>query len=69
MIEKKNSKAARYILWHCLRVFFEDLEQWRSEASCLGIVSTIPQEIYDDLLKGTRADVCVPLWASCAKTG
>ncbi len=69
MVQKSNTLAERYILWHCLRSFFESLEQWRGASGCLGIASTISQEDYDDLLKGTRADVDVLLWASCAKTG
>jgi len=64
-----NSQNERYILWHCLRTFFEDLEEWRHTSVYLGITSTLSQESYDDLLKGTRADVYVPFWASCAKTG
>ena len=58
-----------YIIWHCLRVFFESLNEWRRLSSILGITSTLSQEEYDRLLKGTHADIYVPLWASCAKSG
>lgn len=57
------------MIWRCLRAFFEDLISWRNLAPTLGITSTLTQEEYDILLKGTHADVYVPLWASCAKSG
>ncbi len=69
MVQKMNTQEERYILWHCLRSFFESLEQWCGASACLGLSSTLSQESYDDLLKGTRADAEVLLWASCAKTG
>lgn len=59
----------RTILWHCFRLFFEDLNRWRLVSRHMGIDSSISQIEYDYLLKGTQADVFVPLWASCAKTG
>ena len=52
---------------HLLRTFFEDLPRWREEASCYGILSTIEDQQYDDLFKGTDADVYIPLWASACK--
>ncbi len=58
-----------YIAWHCLRVFFENLEEWRTAAPMAGLKSTITQQEYDDLFKGTDADIYIPLWASCAKSG
>jgi anaerobic dimethyl sulfoxide reductase subunit A len=64
-----NDQDMRTVLWHSLRTFFEDLDEWRKAAAYLGIESKMTREEYDDLLKGTRADVYVPLWASCAKTG
>lgn len=64
----KYSEKNSYIIWHCLRSFFEDLDEWRKKAELLGISSTLSQEEYDILLKGTHADVYVPLWASCAKS-
>jgi anaerobic dimethyl sulfoxide reductase subunit A len=57
-----------YILWHCLRIFFENLEEWQQISPILGITSSLSQEEYNKLLKGTWADVYVPLWASCAKS-
>ena len=50
-----------------LRTFFEDLDRWRSESSCYGILSTIEDQQYDDLFKGTDADVYIPMWASACK--
>jgi anaerobic dimethyl sulfoxide reductase subunit A len=58
-----------YVVWHCLRVFFENLKEWRQLAWAVGIESTITQQEYDDLFKGTNADVFIPVWASCAKSG
>ena len=52
---------------HLLRVFFEDLSAWRELAPCYGIESTLPQQDYDDLFKGTDADLYIPLWASACK--
>ena len=52
---------------HLLRTFFEDLPRWREEASCYGILSTIEDQQYDDLFKGTDAYVYIPLWASACK--
>lgn len=64
-----NDQNKQASLWHILRTFFEDLDKWRESSGYLGIESNLSQEEYDDLLKGTRADRYVPLWASCAKTG
>ncbi len=61
-----NSKTFLYNA-HLLRTFFEDLERWRDECACYGIRSEISQQDYDDLFKGTDADVYVPLWASACK--
>jgi anaerobic dimethyl sulfoxide reductase subunit A len=52
---------------HLLRTFFEDLDRWRTLSTHYGIDSTITQQEYDDLFKGTDADVYVPLWASACK--
>lgn len=65
---ERSANNNSYIIWHCLRSFFESLEEWRQLSSILGICSTLSQEEYDILLKGTHADVYVPLWASCAKS-
>ena len=43
-----NSKTFLYNA-HLLRTFFEDLDRWRSESSCYGILSTIEDQQYDDL--------------------
>ena len=51
-----NSKTFLYNA-HLLRTFFEDLDRWRSESSCYGILSTIEDQQYDDLFKGTDAGV------------
>ncbi|MBR0516496.1 MAG: hypothetical protein IJK10_00095, partial [Firmicutes bacterium] len=61
-----NSKTFLYNA-HLLRTFFEDLDRWRSESSCYGILSTIEDQQYDDLFKGTDADVYIPMWASACK--
>lgn len=58
-----------YVIWHCFRAFFENLDEWRRLSPIFGITSSLTQEEYDILLKGTHADVYVPLWASCAKSG
>lgn len=52
-----------------LAAFFESLESWRTAAPQLGIESVLTQIEYDDLLKGTNANLYVPLWTSCAKSG
>lgn len=52
---------------HILRSFFEDLKEWRSLCSVYGIESTISNQEYDDLFKGTDASIYVPLWASACK--
>lgn len=59
----------QYASFHLLRVFFEDLDAWRGAAPLAGIASTLTQQDYDDLFKGTRADVYVPLWASACLSG
>ena len=61
-----NSKTFLYNA-HLLRTFFEDLDRWRSESSCYGILSNIEDQQYDDLFKGTDADVYIPMWASACK--
>ncbi|MBQ4410271.1 MAG: molybdopterin-dependent oxidoreductase, partial [Firmicutes bacterium] len=61
-----NSKTFLYNA-HLLRTFFEDLDRWRSESSCYGVLSTIEDQQYDDLFKGTDADVYIPMWASACK--
>ncbi|MBR3749724.1 MAG: molecular chaperone TorD family protein, partial [Firmicutes bacterium] len=52
-----------------LAAFFESLESWRKAAPALGVESALTQIEYDDLLKGTNANLYVPLWTSCAKSG
>ena len=58
-----NSKTFLYNT-HILKSFFEDLDRWREECSCFGIRSTIEDQQYDDLFKGTDADVYIPMWTS-----
>lgn len=52
---------------HILRIFFEDLRQWKDLSPYYNIESTITQQEYDDLFKGTDADIYIPLWASACK--
>ncbi|MBO6039708.1 MAG: molybdopterin-dependent oxidoreductase, partial [Oscillospiraceae bacterium] len=54
---------------YCLAfsAFFESLEKWRGCAGVLGLVSAMDEIEYDTLLRGTDADVYIPLWASAAK--
>ena len=61
-----NSKTFLYNA-HILKSFFEDLDRWREECACFGIRSTIEDQQYDDLFKGTDADVYIPMWASACK--
>ena len=61
---------AGYVRWHLLRLFFEDLTRWREEAAPLaGLDSALTQERYDQLFKGTCADIYIPLWASACIGG
>ncbi|NCB41716.1 MAG: dimethyl sulfoxide reductase [Clostridia bacterium] len=53
--------------FHILRTFFEDFDQWRSLSCKFGIESKMTQQEYDDLFKGTDANVYIPLWASACK--
>lgn len=59
----------RYIGFHLLRTFFEDLEAWQSVSFLAEISSTLTKQSYDDLLKGTAADIYIPLWASACLSG
>lgn len=59
----------RYIGFHLLRVFFEDLTAWREISTLAGIRSEISQLDYDFLFKGTAADIYVPVWASACLSG
>ena len=47
--------------------FFTDLDSWRHRSGILGITSEMTSREYDDVLKGTDADVFIPLWASAGK--
>lgn len=62
----ENSKTFLYNA-HLLRSFFEDLNTWKKECGLFGIESTMSQQEYDDLFKGTDADIYIPLWASACK--
>lgn len=62
-------KVQRYAAWHLLRVFFEDLDQWKILCDKLQIPSPITREQYDTLFKGTNADIYIPLWASACIGG
>jgi len=64
-----NQQEKRYIGFHLLRTFFEDLASWREVSALAGIQSEISQLDYDFLFKGTAADIYVPLWASACLTG
>lgn len=59
----------KYLGAHLLRVFFEDLREWRKVSCLVGINSSISQLEYDYVLNGTDADVYVPLWASACLSG
>ena len=61
------SYGSRIAHLHILRAFFEDLGQWRTLSAQYGVQSKITQQEYDDLLKGTDADIYIPLWASACK--
>lgn len=62
-----NSYASQIYHAHMLRMFFEDLEQWKSDREQAGKPSDLQQQAYDDLFKGTDADIYIPLWASACK--
>ncbi|NCB41124.1 MAG: dimethyl sulfoxide reductase [Clostridia bacterium] len=49
-------------------MFFENFDEWRRISPILGVDSSLSQEEYDRLLKGTHANTYIPLWASCAKS-
>lgn len=67
-MEKKNIKSFLCHA-HILRAFFEDLQAWRSLSGKYDIKSTLTEQDYDDLFKGTDASIYVPLWASACKGG
>lgn len=52
---------------HQLRLFFEELDAWKQLRAEDGYVSDLDQQEYDDLFKGTDADIYIPLWASACK--
>ncbi len=60
---------SRYTRFHLLRLFFEDLEAWKESCQLAGIDSTLTQLEYDWLLKGTDANIYVPVWASACISG
>ena len=41
MSRLSGEEARRYAAWHLLRVFFEDLEQWRAIARENGIMNPL----------------------------
>jgi len=55
----------RLIKFHILRTFFESLPKWKEERKLAGIEGNLDQIEYDNLFRGTKADIYVPLWASC----
>lgn len=54
---------------YCLAfsAFFESPEKWRAAAGSIGLAGDMDETEYDALLRGTDADVYLPLWASAAK--
>ena len=64
-----NGLERRYLGFHLLRTFFEDLESWRRVSRLAGIESGISQLEYDFLFKGTDAARYIPLWASACLSG
>ncbi|MDD2301399.1 MAG: molybdopterin-dependent oxidoreductase [Eubacteriales bacterium] len=63
----KINQASKICHLHLLRTFFEDLDQWKLLSPVYGINSQITRQAYDDLFKGTDADIYIPLWASACK--
>lgn len=59
----------KYLGAHLLRTFFEDLDEWKKISHLAGIDSSISQLEYDYALKGTNADIYIPLWASACLSG
>ncbi len=59
----------QYAGCHLLRVFFEDFSAWRRLGAQAGFPADLSQQEYDDLLKGTAADIYIPLWASACLSG
>ena len=64
-----NEKERRYMAFRLLRLFFEDLDRWKAEMARLGKKTSLSGAEYEDLFKGTRADIYVPLWASACLSG
>ena len=63
------TRREEYIRWHALRTFFEDLELWRETCCWVGLEQEqMERQEYERLLKGTDADVYIPLWASACLT-
>ena len=52
---------------YLLHIFFASLPDWRRVSAAYGITSSLTQQDYDDLFKGTDADLYIPLWASACK--
>lgn len=56
-----------YTRWHVLRIFFESYESWIQLRKELNLPGHISQRDYEGYLKGTDANIYIPLWASVCK--
>ena len=63
----KKEYASQVCHLHMLRAFFEDLGAWKQLRAECGKPSDLDTQAYDDLFKGTDADIYIPLWASACK--
>ncbi len=59
----------KYAGFHLLRVFFQDLDEWRRVSRFAGIESTLSQIEYDYLFRGTHSGIYIPVWASACLSG
>lgn len=57
----------RYLYCRLFSAFFEGLSVWEPYRSLLSLPEPMTAMEYDDLLRGTDADLYLPLWASAAK--
>ena len=59
-----NTLTSCYVAWHMTRVFFEDFTAWKKLSAAAEITNDLSADWYDQLFKGTNANIYVPLWAS-----
>lgn len=65
----KNKMISKWMTCHILSQFFQSADQWNKlpeklKSRIISGSSCIEQREYDDLFRGTNADIWIPLWAS-----